>query len=195
MTNEEKSERLLEAATEILVASPGRSLNVVALNKALFYLDLVALRDTGAPITHNTYLALGWGPVVAKYPTRLVGELEKRGYARQVTNTDALAKPVQLIREPEVRRYVPPELRARVAEIAMWSSARTSTALSDISHDNPGWRLAYEQGVKLGGKPEPIDMLVAMQQIVASDPWLDEALTDTERTQAVSADSEEGTGW
>ena len=85
MSTIEKSERLMEAAAAILNAAPEHRLNAVVLNKALFYLDLASLRDRGEPVTHNSYIALQNGPVVAKYQQRLIEQLESRGM-----NTDGL---------------------------------------------------------------------------------------------------------
>lgn len=79
MEPNEKSRRLIEAACAVLHAAPDRSLNAVVLNKALFYLDLASLRDRGETITHNSYIALQNGPVVAKYPQRLIKPLEEQG--------------------------------------------------------------------------------------------------------------------
>ena len=90
--DQEKSLRLVEAAAVLLEGAPHHALNVTNLNKALFYLDLVALRDRGDTITRTTYLALTQGPVVAKYPTRLVQALENARLARQITS--GMAKPI-----------------------------------------------------------------------------------------------------
>ena len=95
MEPEERSERLIEAASAILNAAPDRRLNIVVLNKALFYLDLASLRDRGATITHNAFIAIQHGPVIAKYPKRLVGQLEGLGIAKQISQWDG-SKPIVL---------------------------------------------------------------------------------------------------
>lgn len=43
MKPNDRSQRLLEAASAVLHAAPDHSLNAVVLNKVLFYLDLASL--------------------------------------------------------------------------------------------------------------------------------------------------------
>lgn len=165
--------RLLDAAVALLRNAPERTFHIVVLNKALFYLDLASLRDLGDTVTHNTYIALPMGPVVARYDKRLVTALEKEGLAEQ--RPDGLAKPVRLIsdRRPEHLSVPQLELAARVAH---WAKDLSSTYVSDYSHRNPGWLLARTRGG--GNVPKPINMSIAMQQIMDEDPWLDEPIPD-----------------
>jgi hypothetical protein len=83
MDGPEKMERLVEAAAAVLNAAPSHRLNTVVLNKVLFYLDLASLRDRATTVTGNTFVGIQQGPVVAKYPQRLIAQLEKRGIAKQ----------------------------------------------------------------------------------------------------------------
>ena len=53
-----KVTKLTETAMAVLQASPERRLNITVLNKALFYLDLYALRDLGEVITRHDFIAL-----------------------------------------------------------------------------------------------------------------------------------------
>jgi hypothetical protein len=64
-------------------------------------------------------------------------------------------------------------LRARAAEVSSFVARKTASQISDLSHDNPGWRLAFDKGQGREQRAERINMLVAMQQIVEHDPWLD----------------------
>ncbi len=75
MSSSNKKQKLTDAAAAILRCAPNNELNIVVLNKALFYVDLVSLRDYGNTLTENTYIALENGPVVAKYQQRLVKPL------------------------------------------------------------------------------------------------------------------------
>jgi hypothetical protein len=170
--DEDEAERLVEAAMEVLEAAPGRELNVVLLSKALFYLDLISLLDTGATVTGTTYVALEAGPVVAKYDKRLVGALQIRGLAEQYVS--GRARPIRIKRRLEHYSYLTEEQRKLAAEIGRVTSQHTSTFLSLLSHKNPGWELAYEKGQRHGLPAQPIDMAIAIQQLAADDPSLNE---------------------
>lgn len=54
-------------------------MQITNLNKALFYFDLVCLRDEGAAYTGSTFVALEHGPVVDRYRSVLVEGLAKTG--------------------------------------------------------------------------------------------------------------------
>ncbi len=188
----EKSERLIEAASAILNAAPNRRLNAVVLNKTLFYLDLAHLRDHGILLTGNPYIAIQKGPVIAKYKQRLIAQLETRGIARQVNEWDG-SKPILLESELPQYHFLNGDAIALAATVTTFFSATTSGQVSDFSHDNPGWRLAWNEFVRLG-KPCAIDMLVAMQQIIEDDPWMDGPLLDDDEILA-AADAGEGMDW
>lgn len=161
------------AATALLSRVPERALSIVVLNKLLFYLDLACLRDTGETLTGNPFVALKHGPVVAKYQKRLVGALVEAGVATQ--GSDGLAKPVRLnegVDGPELKSEVEP----LVEKIAQWSHSLSATRASDISHENLGWRLARAAGKDQ--EPKPINMYIAMQQIMDEDPWLEEPVDE-----------------
>ena len=167
-------DRLIEAAMAILEAAGG-PLNIVVLNKALFYLDLYALRDHGQTVTGQAYVALPMGPVVAKYDKRLVGELEKRGLAEQFAL--GKAKPVQVTTPLGSFPHLSADEVALAREIGTVAADATSWGVSEFSHDNAGWRIAFEGG--LGGpnkRPKLVDMNIALQQLVEEDddPWMSE---------------------
>lgn len=176
-TKSEKRGRLLEAAVALLQGAPNGELKVVLLNKGLFYLDLVCLRDQGHSATGATFMALPQGPVVAKYDRHLVGALEHEGLAEQIQ--DGMAKPIRLKQRPAKYEYLD-EATLKLAEEMGRDVARlTSATASEFSHKNPGWRLAYDSGLGAGKGAKPINMLVALQQLNDSDEddgdrWLDE---------------------
>jgi uncharacterized phage-associated protein len=190
---DEKKGRLLEAAVAVLSGADGQQLNIVLLNKALFYLDLSCLRDFGQPFTCNPFVALEMGPVVAKYPQRLVKQLSDSGLAVQERKGDAL--PVRLVRRIEAPSFINEAIARRAAKIGQDFSRMTSKQASKLSHDNPGWELAYAEGLKVGKKVLSIDMQIAMQQIVDEDPWLTQPLSRELLTLANAADSGEGESW
>lgn len=189
----EKAERLVEAAVALLAASPGKKLNTVVLNKALFYLDLVALRDLGHTVTGNTFVALHQGPVVAHYDKRVVRKLETLGLAKQTI--DGKAKPIALVSEVPHFKRISQEERAIATQVATVLAGVLSSEASTYSHRNPGWQLAYSVGQKVGAPPEPINMHLAMQQIAERDPWID-APSDEDFAEAVErVEIEDGEAW
>jgi hypothetical protein len=164
----------VEAAMALLQEAPDQRLNVVLLNKAMFYLDLVALRDLGRTVSGCAYLGLKNGPVVAKYDTRLLRTLEDEGVARWLD--DGMAKPVVVVSPLVTFKVLSEPQRALVPSIVKGISKMSSTAASDFSHANPGWQLAYRDGLERGRPAQPINMLIAMQQLADRDPWLAEDL-------------------
>lgn len=192
MVPNEKSERLIQAATAILNAAPNRRLNTVVLNKALFYLDLASLRDHAETITHNSYIALQQGPVVAKYNSRLIGQLEVRGIAKQISEWDG-SKPIILEDCPQHFEFVNADAMILVSAVTSFFAEATSRKASEFSHDNPGWQLAWDE-YRRSGTPTAVNLRIALQQIVEDDPWMDLPLLDDDAILA-AADAGSGADW
>jgi uncharacterized phage-associated protein len=181
----QRGRKTVEAAAAILVEAGG-SLPITTLNKALFYADLTALVARGTQLTETAYLALKAGPVVAKYDSRVVGALVRAGWAQQDEAEDGFGKPVSLIAAPSILLLDEGEMK--VAKLlAGWAKKRSAKQLSDFSHDNLGWKIAWEEGLGAGLPAKPINMLIAMQQIADSDDWLETALTQEEQSVFESA--------
>ncbi|QDV54299.1 Panacea domain-containing protein [Rosistilla oblonga] len=192
MTPAEKSQRLIETASAALHAAPGHELNAVVLNKVLFYLDLATLRDQGEAVTGNSYIALRNGPVISKYPQRLIAKLESLGIARQDSRWDG-AKPMVLEKCPTHFEYLSPDTMLLVSEVTDFFADSTSQAASDFSHKNPGWQIAWKH-FRREGKPKAINLQIAMQQIVENDPWMETPLVD-EAALLKAADDGLGDDW
>ncbi len=192
MDTNEKSLRLIEAASAVLHAAPDHSLNVVVLNKVLFYLDLASLRDRGETITQNTYIALQKGPVIAKYPQRLIGQLEQRGIAKQISQWDG-SKPILLENGPTHFDFLDSDSMILVSDVTTYFSDASSAAASRFSHKNAGWEIAWNQYLR-ENKPAAINMRIAMQQIVESDPWMQVPLAGEDEILA-AADNAIGDDW
>lgn len=188
----EKSRRLIEAASAVLNAAPDHRLKTVVLNKALFYLDLAALRDRAETITGNSYIALQQGPVVAKYDQRLIGEIEAQGIAKQVSEWDG-SKPVLLESCPEHFQYVDADAMILVSAVTSYFAGLSSRQASDFSHENPGWQLAWDT-YRRTGRPTAVNMRIALQQIVEDDPWMDLPLLNDDEILA-AADNGAGADW
>ncbi len=192
MDSHEKCERLIEAASAVLNAAPNHRLNAVVLNKALFYLDLASLRDRGATVTGNTYIGLQQGPVVAKYPARLIGQLESRGIAKQISEWDG-SKPILLEASLSHFQFLDSDAMILVSAVTTYFAEATSGRASEFSHENPGWRLAWNE-YRRTGRPSAINLRVAMQQIIEDDPWMDGPLLNDDEILA-AADAAVGADW
>jgi hypothetical protein len=188
----EKCDRLIEAACAVLSVAPGRRLNAVVLNKALFYLDVASLRDRGTTITQNAYIAIHQGPVVAKYPQRLIGQLESRGHAKQLSEWDG-SKPILLECAPEHFQFLDADTMALASAVTSFFAEMTSQQASRYSHDNPGWRTAWDD-FRHTGRPKAINLHIALQQIVEDDPWMEAPLIDDD-TILAAADADHGVDW
>lgn len=192
MKPNDKSQRLIEAASAVLHAAPGRSLNAVVLNKVLFYLDLALLRDRGETITHNAYIALQNGPVVAKYQQRLITPLEEQGIARQISRWDG-SKPIVLDDCPAHFEFLDSDAMITVSDVTEFFADATSKIASDFSHQNPGWQLAWNHFLR-EGRPTAVNLRIAMQQLVESDPWMQVPLSSDDEILA-AADDAIGNDW
>lgn len=158
----EKRARARDAAV-IALQGAGGSLRAVVFQKALFYSELLALRDLGRPIIDTTFMAIQMGPVVANAHRKLIPDMDGAGLAQQTEH--GKMKPLRLtdvgwhytstlIDDPEV------EILKRVGRDL---ADVTSDFISKVSHANPGWDLAWRTGQGAGLPPQPINMLLALQ--------------------------------
>lgn len=165
------TDRLIEAAVAVL-SGAGGELQTVNLNKALFYFDLAMLRDMGRTYTGTAYVALKRGPVVNDYKVALVRALEQRQLAEQTVA--GLAKPI-VLRDGALVRRVDIDVLAAATQAGEWAKKHSAEFLSDYSHGNPGWEIAHAKG-----EGTRINMVLAMQQVVDVDPWMESAFTGDE---------------
>ena len=181
-----KTNKLMEATMAVLQATPERQLKIVVLNKALFYLDLMVLRDFGNVITDQEYVALPQGPVVNEYKTALIGALTRSKLVEQLQLDGDKAKPIRVVK-PLDRFECLNASELRLAEkVGASFSTLTSMAVSAFSHANPGWMMAHRNFVE--GRPAPkINMRLALQQLCDDE---DEAWLDAPMDPVVMADCE-----
>jgi hypothetical protein len=132
--------------------------------------------------------------VVAKYPERLVGALEKSGLAIQADEDDG-SKPVSLTKEPPPPKYLSGPQLEILEQTGRWAKEKGATWLSEFSHRNVGWEVAYANGLQSGRPAQAIDLHLAMQQLAEDDAWLSAELTDEEHRTFSSVDDEAGTDW
>jgi uncharacterized phage-associated protein len=185
----EKHERLREATIALLAGAAGRQLNTVVFNKAMFYFDLTTMLELGHAATGNAYIALPMGPVIAKYPDRLQ-RLAREGVVDLAERGNA--KPIRLVSDAPTWQHLTSEHLALVPGVLETIGRMSATDASDYSHLNPGWIAAKRESDRLG-KPQSIDMLIAMQQLADDDDWLarpidndDHASTRDARTATIT---------
>jgi uncharacterized phage-associated protein len=191
MDDAEKKARVFEAIAALLDGAPGRRMQITNLNKALFYMDLAALRDTGATITDAVYLALDNGPVLNNYK-QIVQDLTEEKIAHQ--DVDGLEKPVVLDQPLNTYHYLDDHGRALAVRIANFIAQQSAREVSKLSHSNPGWLVAFNKGRARNLAPAPIDMFLALQQLGDDDPWLNEP-PDEAFQKAISGDCSNAVPW
>ena len=180
---------LLEAAAALL-ESAGGSLLTTSLNKALFYLDLAAFLETGETATGETYVALRAGPVIEGYHVRLIEELERNRIAMQ-DDDNPKYKPVLLL-HPVEPTHLRPDVLDLAREIGAWAGSNQAGELSDYSHENPAWRLAWNGGA---GQGSALDLRIAIQQLGDKDPSIHAPASAEEKAAFEAADDGAADVW
>jgi len=144
MTRTEKDKKLAELILYIASrCERARYFGKTKLNKVLFYADFLYYKKTGASITGQEYMRLEQGPA----PRRMMPVVEELKGARLAFRTEHLFGRVQerplAIAEPDLTLFSGDQI-AMVNEIieAFWD--QTGKAVSDLSHDLPGWQLAED---------------------------------------------------
>jgi hypothetical protein len=121
-----------------------RSGGATKLNKVIFFADFAHVRRTGSPISGADYQKLPWGPA----PRRLVPVRD-----RLIGAGDAHLEHAEFLGRT-LQRLVPD----RPADVSVFSKAEmatidqvlddldglTAVQVSDLSHEEPGWRLVAE---------------------------------------------------
>ena len=74
-------------------------------------------------------------------------------------------------------------------------AAYTASSISELSHRNPGWIIAYQRGMGAKKAPQKINMLIAMQQVAGHDPWLNDEPNAAVHAALLEADQVDGEPW
>lgn len=115
------------------------------LNKLLFYIDQVAYRELGMPVTGAKYQKLRWGPAaIALLPIQQ--EMESDGDLKirpGLRGAFMQKKPIAL-RQPNLHAFTGAEI-ALIDQLvaALWDLGAVD--VSDLSHNHLGWQLAQER--------------------------------------------------
>ena len=176
MSSPQDNERLLYAA-KLLLSFAGGEMQRTNLIKSLFYLDLFWLQDTGKTFTGAEYVALPQGPVVDGYLERLIRPLLAGDDVVEESfqwAPNATSKILHLQKELPAPDDEHLELVAR--RIAGSIAGRRAVDISELTHENIAWKTAFKKG-----SGTPINMVLALDQVTAKDPWLDAEMTEEER--------------
>ena len=140
--NEQKfTEMLLYVADRL---RSDRSGGATKLNKVVFFADFAHVRRTGSPISGAQYQKLPWGPA----PRRLVpvrDQLIAAGDAH-LEHAEFLGRTLQRVvpdRAADVSVFSDEEL-ATIDQVLSDLDGLTAVQVSDLSHEEPGWRLVEE---------------------------------------------------
>ena len=181
-----ENERMLYAAKLILTLA-GCDVQRTNLIKALFYLDLLWLRDTGKTYTGEAYVALPQGPVVDGYKVRLIEPL--------LADPDVVEKSVRLFPNATAKMLrmsadapMPDDehLEITARRVVERVAGQRAVDVSELTHENVAWLTAIRKG-----NGTPINMVLALQQVIDDDPWLDAAQTVDERACVEAALTQE----
>ena len=123
---------------------------------------------------------------------RLIKPLEERGIARQISQWNG-SKPIVLEGSPKHFEFLDSDALLTIADVTNFFADATSKSASDFSHMNLGWKLAWDR-YQREGNPAAVNMRIAMQQIVESDPWMRVPLSSDEEILA-AADDAIGDDW
>jgi hypothetical protein len=140
--DEQKFTELLLYVAEQLRSD--RSGGATKLNKVLFFADFAHVRRTGAPITGASYQKLPYGPA----PRRLVPVRDQlvAGGAAHLEHAEFLGRTLQRLvpdRPADLSVFGDAEI-ATIDQVLADLDGLTAVQVSDLSHEEPGWRLVDE---------------------------------------------------
>jgi len=112
------------------------------LNKILFYADFIAYGRRGRPITGATYQKMAQGPVPSESQA-VREELKASGAAVEQPFTRGLHQGYRLVplRDPDLDCFIASDI-AVVDEVIEMLRDHDGSAVSELSHQFAGWRLA-----------------------------------------------------
>lgn len=177
-------DRLIEIAAVVLEHTVHKRMLTTNLNKSLFYIDLVSIRDHGYALTGSSYVAITHGPVVKDYKNTLIKPLKDAGIAVEADDpAEPRAKPLALL--TSVPANLTPQDVTTITNVTRKLEQWSAREVSEFSHENVGWMIAHAAWKKRGGSAIEINMHIAMQQILEHDPWLDEHEDETRLRELV----------
>jgi uncharacterized phage-associated protein len=110
------------------------------LNKILYFAEVSHLRRTGQPITGSEYQKQPHGPTLRRMPP-VVRQLENEGAAKEVEEDyfGYAQKKLVALRDPDLSGFSAIEIES-VMDMIRQFWGKSAKEVSDISHEDPGWR-------------------------------------------------------
>ena len=139
------------------LAAHVRDLYRTKLNKILFYLDFASYRDTGRGFTGLRYAKADFGPVPDQYELMMGALVDGAALALREQGEGQV---VVARRGADLSSFTPDEVARLDAVCAFANTFETASALSEFSHQEPGWcetptgsliPYAYAEGLQWGG--------------------------------------------
>lgn len=110
------------------------------LNKILYFAEVSHLRRTGKTITGSEYQKQPHGPTLRRMPP-IVRNLEGEGAAKEIEEDyfGYAQKKLVALREPDLSAFSALEVES-VLDMVRQFWGKTAREVSEISHEDPGWR-------------------------------------------------------
>ena len=110
------------------------------LNKILYFAEVSHMRRTGHPITGAEYQKQPHGPTLRRMPP-VVRKLESEGAAKEVEEDyfGYAQKKLVALRDPDLSAFSAIEVES-VMDMVRQFWGESAKEVSDIAHDDPGWR-------------------------------------------------------
>jgi uncharacterized phage-associated protein len=134
------------------------------LNKILYFAEISHMCRTGQPITGSEYQKQPHGPTLRRMPP-LLRDLEDQGAAKEIEEDyfGYAQRKLVALREPDLLECSAEEV-ASVLDMVRQFWGKTAKEVSDISHEDPGWRaVEIGESIPLGlafvARPEVTDKI------------------------------------
>ena len=110
------------------------------LNKILYFAEISHMRRTGKAITGSEYQKQPHGPTLRRMPP-IIRELESQGAAKEVEEDyfGYAQKKLVALREPDLSEFSAEEIESALDMVRQFWG-KSAKEVSDISHEDPGWR-------------------------------------------------------
>jgi uncharacterized phage-associated protein len=140
--------KALEAV--VFVAQKWKGITPFFLAKVMFFADRDHLRKYGRPITGDTYFAMGDGPVPSRIYDMVKDRLDLFGDPEAIVSgicidKNAKYRRVYALRDPDLDVFSETDVAELDAAIE-FCRKRSFPTLSNLTHQEPAWREASENG-------------------------------------------------
>jgi uncharacterized phage-associated protein len=134
--------KTIQAAAELLRQEPGKQMSRIRLLKLLYIADRESLKETGRPVTWDTWVAMRHGPVLSHFYDVIKGEdvgstelnrfVDQQGYQLQWVNDPGRDQ----LNRYEIRKLH--ELSNRYRDMTEWDIVDETHAFKEWIKNAPG---------------------------------------------------------